>query len=39
MTPDIRTIRDHELPPFVEALMATFLERADVAKVSEEVRS
>ncbi len=39
MTPEIRTIRDDELSPFVEALTAAFLEHADVAKVTEEVRS
>jgi predicted acetyltransferase len=39
MTPETRTIRDEELPPFIEALTAAFLEHANVAKVAEEVRS
>ena len=38
MTPEIRRIREDELPPFIEAMTTAFLERPDVAKVAEEVK-
>ncbi len=38
MIPEIRRVRDDELPAYVDALSTGFLERPDVAKVAEELR-
>ena len=38
MTPEIRHVREDELPAFLEAMMTAFLERPDVTKVAEEVK-
>jgi predicted acetyltransferase len=38
MTPEIRRIRDDEVPAFVESMSAGFLERPDVEKVAEQAK-
>lgn len=38
MTPEIRPIRDDELPAFLEALSTAFLERPDIDRVAAELR-
>ncbi len=38
MTPEIRPIREDELPDFVETSTIAFLERRDTAKVAEELK-
>lgn len=38
MTPDIRRVREDELPAYFESMSSAFLERIDAAKVAEEVK-
>lgn len=38
MNPEIRTIRDDELPAFADTMSSSFLERPDVDRVSTEIR-
>jgi predicted acetyltransferase len=38
MAIDVRTIRDDELAPWLDALSTGFLDRPDIAKIAEEVR-
>jgi predicted acetyltransferase len=38
MTPEIRRVREDELPAYFESMSSAFLERIDAAKVAEEVK-